>query len=571
MKKILTTTVITAILATNGFASEMVEFEVYDTLNLSNETNRNPITIMPSGVVKAGHDEEDGDMAHLMSDLTLQEGSIMLVNSVINLDGTLNINPNDAGAIPVQCAIDETLYYEYKAESGDKVYRLVDDTTDSYVDENGEPVEKPEGVLTQTMTETVTGAPIVAEGADIENALLDIMYSESLPQTATLPKDAKVITDTTDSLTDASECDLSEKPFYVYSGKLNDNETEIYSYCCYTTGIETLWKATANKTPQFVDANLGTSDVYVKGTFDDDENFTDEYYTKLADEKVYNLAALSSHISVTDVSLKKTSGFRGKICGGTVTYAKKGDVFLETNSTDLTETTLENIDDNCKFTISAVTETGFKEEYLKKFPRLMYFYQSEHKLNFSDTSDYKDQLSDSETLKGYLNSFGFYPESVNVLNQTGFDVLAEKDKSAAIQISADSEFQQKANSKTHEIKANFHNVDANKFEKELIFKGTWASNENLDTLVFSGDNRNLVPECGVTYTNVNVTVCDQNSWIAPPKDKAVQISSVTGDSTVTICKDLSIHHDLKLGSRVSFKGAEKAKLKIFGTLTFSMY
>ena len=440
MKKILTTTVMTAILATSGFAAdEPVDYCVYGTVDFPSGTDNNPTTITPSGTVDIGC---TGSCSYINSDWTLEPGSTMNVTGDgFGLNCTLNINPQNAGAVPVQCNLlkNGNLYYEYtdSATPPNNVYKLVDSSEDSYVNKDGEPVDKPDGELKQTMSKTVTGSPILAEVVNRENAVITI-----------------------------------------------------------STG--------------------------------------------------------------------------GAIKGGIVTYVKKDNAVLESDSTDLGSSSTLN--GKTKYKLTKAESDSFQEEYLSKLPNLVY-YDAEYtptKLNLSAPATIAEEnFASNDTLKTYLNSFGFYPDPVTVSEKTGLELITEKTAGDVIQIPADSEFSKAANNETCTISTNLHNVGVGEVTNALKFTGTgatWDSGWNYDTLVFSGDNRNLVPECGVTYTDVNLTFCDANSWIAAPKDKAVSISGY--DATVTICKDMELYHDLEIAYGTNFKGPENTKILVYGKLTF---
>ena len=433
MKKILTTTVMTAILATSGFAAtEPVDYCVYGTVDFPSGADKNDTTIKSSGVVNIG---KTGGSPSIASEWTLEEGSTMNVTgNGFYLQKTLNINPNDAGAVPVQCLIDGTVYCEYKKSDEEKVY-----TADnvSYVDKDGNSIEKPEGTLTPVMSSTVTGSPILAESANRDSAVI---------------------------------------------------------------------------------------------------HFFDEGFIK----------------------------------GGSVTYASQGSEVLKSDSTDLGSSSTLN--GKTKYKLTKAESDSFQEEYLSKLPNLVY-YDAEYtptKLNLSAPATIAEEnFASNDTLKTYLNSFGFYPDPVTVSEKTGLELITEKTAGDVIQIPADSEFSKAANNETCTISTNLHNVGVGEVTNALKFTGTgatWDSGWNYDTLVFSGDNRNLVPECGVTYTDVNLTFCDANSWIAAPKDKAVSISGY--DATVTICKDMELYHDLEIAYGTNFKGPENTKILVYGKLTF---
>ena len=437
MKKILTTTVMTAILATNGFAEEPVGVMIYGCMIFEGGIDINETTIMPSGHVDAGGSGGDTVQPTIATKWTLKEGSVMTLSTgPLNVKGTLNINPRDAGAIPVQCNIkdDANLYYEYTDTNGKKVYKLVGSSENSYVTAAGKAATY-SGDLTQTMTETVTGSPILTGNK----------YS---------------------SVLDMGACD---------------------GCAC------------------------------------------------------------------------------GKICGGTVTYATEGTGVFVKDTTELGETSLNGLTGG-QFTISQASNSGFSEEYISKLPAL----GSSELLDLSDTSNYVSQLSDSETLKGYLNSFGFYPESVSVSHKIWFDLLTEKEETAAIKIPQSVEFSKDASEKEYKIKANLHNVGQS-FTKALTFTGTNSPTSNFDTLVFSGDNRNLIPTQGVTYTDVNTTFCNANSWIAAPKGQSVIIQHSDNNFkklVLTIEDNLSICHDLTISKNTSFVVGKNNAVKLFGTLTF---
>ena len=441
MKKILTTTVITAILATSGFAgqTEPVEEWVYGTATFPSGTDNNPTTIMPSGTVNIG---SDSAMPTIASEWILKEGSVMNVtgNGFI-LQNELTINPKDAG-IPVQCAIGEQLYYEYEdvSNSSIKYYKLVGSdgsAGEMYLDSNGE---------------------------------------ELITQPTTTPNQVKTT-------------DITGSPFTITGAIINMN--------------------------------------YDSGT-----------------QKV-----------------------KGCISGGTVTYAPKGAIILSKDSkTDFADDS--SLKEKTKYTMAAAGSAGFQETYLSCLPVLHYCSGDPQNLDFSQAPA-AEKIASSNTLQEYLNSFGFYPDPVTVLdgNGIGFNLLTLKGDDAAIQIPKYIGFSTAASGTKYEVKTNLHNVDA-AFDSELTFIGTGAGSATIDTLEFSGDNSNLTPEYGVTYSDVNVTFDCANSWIAAPKNQAVTFVTSDGvSSTVTINNSMSIHSNLTIRERVSLVGPENTIIKLFGSVT----
>ena len=431
MKKILTTTLITAILATSGFAQDdKFEEYVYDTANFPSGTDQYPTTIMPSGSITVG---SDNYFPVIASTWTLKEGSVMnVIGNGFVLQNELTINPNDIGAIPVQCNIlnNKQLYYEYTYGRNKKKIYTSDNET--YVDASGATVDKPTGTLNQTMTTTITGAP--QGGGWIE---------------------------------------------------MSHNGTAL----------------------------------------------------------------------------------QGKICGGTVTYTPQGATILSKDGTSYDGSF--PLSGKTKYTLSTAQSAGFQEEYLSNLPTLKYTCKTTKILKASNPSAYTDdQLKNSNTLQSYLNSFGFYPNTTTVLSGTGFNLLTSKDASAAIQLPKGTAFETDASETTYNITANLHNVDA-KFDAALTFTGTGATAGTMDTLKFSGDNSNLMPECGVTYTDVNVTFDGEKSWIAAPKNQAVTFATTgSNSSTVTVCQDLEICSDLNIRDGVSIVAPKDTTIKLFGNLTF---
>ena len=448
MKKILTTTLITALLATSGFAmgnddedDAIVGKVVYKTATFKDGTDSYDSTIMPSGRVNIG---DSSNVPVIASTWTLEEGSITYVcGNGFKLTGTLNINPRYPYTIPWQCALDdsEKLYYCYSNSKGEDFYKLTDDGTGPYICSDGtipEPQPDPTD-LTQITVPEESGVPLMYDNR--ANAVIDMAY---------------------------------------------DSDSQ----------------------------------------------------------KV-----------------------QGKICGGSVTYATEGASIL--SSDDTTEFAVDSsLTGKTKYKLGTADSAGFQENYLQyHLPTLKC--DETHKLDFTDGATYSTKVSDTSTLKGYLESFGFYPKNVSVLSGQDFAVLATKDASAAIQIPKDAAFSTKASGKEHKITASLHDVGVDDFENALKFTGTYPANKTeLDTLVFSGDNSNLDPAKGVTYCNVNATFCKANSWIYTPKD---QLVTFQGDGivapTVTICDNMKISHDLKISKGANLAIGKDKKVLFFGGLT----
>ena len=585
MKKILTTTVITAILATSGFAAsnEPVDYEVYDTANFPSGTDVNDTTIMPSGTVNVG---KSGETPVIESKWTLQEGSTMNVTgNGFCLTKTLEINPKDDG-IPVKCNLknDGNLYYQYSSEALQTVYsKLVGEggsATGLYLDANGDalPGEQPnDSDFVQAVTEAVTGIPQIAanDATARANAVIDMAYKAG-PVTTTLPSDAKVVTYETTSIPEAVvECDLSQKEstpqtFYVYCGKFNGTETEVYSTRCYPgESINTLWDTSNVGYSMFQNEGLGSSkNIYVCGV-PSSSGLDKNYYTQLGGCLTYGLPDMTSK-SITDVSLKRDT-VQGCISGGTVTYTKSGSATISNDTaSNLVDTSLGGITGS-QFVIGKATSDGFTEKYLENLPTLKYTDGNgvQQELTVTATSSYTNgELSGTgETLETYLNSFGFYPKTVTVSGQTGLELIAGKTSNDAVLVPADYEFKQSANTATHTIATNLHNTDKT-FTSALKFTGEGATTGTMDTLVFSGDNSNLKPECGVTYKDVKVTFEKAESWIAPTNE-AVTFETTGGNtSTVTVCENLEICSDLNVREGVSVVGPKDTTIKLFGTVTF---
>ena len=583
MKKILTTTLMTALLATSGFAQDdKVGLWVYETATFTNGTDSVDTTIMPSGTVTIG--DLAMQMPVIASTWTLEEGSTMNVQGYgFCLTKELKINPKDAG-IPVQCNLknDGNLYYEYTDSDSTpkKVYKLVGSNDESYVESDGETSASPTAPLTQTMTEGITGAPQLVNETDRANAVILMPY-KSEPKTTILPENAKVVTTSTTDLSSITPTDLSGKTFYVYCGKFNNVETEVYSPCLYESEISILWQtccaepidegSTEVKTheemgiywTQFDTGVLGTSGIYVKG-FHDINTLCCEFYTQLK-TGTYSLDSLKNYNNrIEGVSLKYDNKTKGCICGGTVTYTTEGGVFFEPNSTDLKETSLKDIEASNKFTIATADSEGFQEGYLSGFPTLEC---DTNQLDFTSSETYSEKISDSNTLQEYLNSFGFHPDYVSVSSETGIDLLTTKGSEAAIQIPQNYEFSKAASKKTYEIKTNLHNT-CQEFTDALKFSGNNVNN-NLDTLVFLGNNSNLKPEAGVTYTDVNVTVCNANSWIAPKDGQKVIFKGSSATPTLKVDTSMSICQDLELKCGAQFAVGSKSLIKMFGNLILS--
>ena len=589
MKKILTTTVMTALLATNGFADEPVDYEVYKTANFPSGTDNNPTTIMPSGTVNVG---KSGETPVIASKWTLQEGSTMNVTgNGFCLTKTLEINPKDAGGTYVQCAINGCLYYKYNDDnSSTAVYKLTNDSG-NWVDASGENFDLPLGFdPTKVATTAVTGIPQIAANDDTAraNAVIDMAYKAG-PVTTTLPSDAKVVTKDTTTLEDGKDgspktCDLTKDnstgqplTFYVYDACLKDTPTEVYSTTKHTgTKINSLFKEIWNSENMIYEYSLcsndlGTSNVYVKGTTDDTGNFSDDYYTQLSDGRYAFYGFWCSCSPVTNVSLKCALAPQGKICGGTVTYTKSGSATISNDTaSNLVDTSLGGITGS-QFVIGKATSDGFTEKYLENLPTLKYTDGNgvQQELTVAATSSYTNgELSGTgETLQTYLNSFGFYPKTVNVSGQTGLELIAGKTSNDAVLVPANYEFKQSANTTTHTIATNLHNTNQ-VFNQALTFTGENLTSSNQDTLVFSGDNSHLVPDEGVTYKNVNVTFSKANSWIAVPKNKTVTVENTAGTCSIIDIKDnLSICSNLKIVGNAKLNIDENKVVNFFGTLT----
>ena len=432
MKKILTTTVITAILATSGFADEPVEEWVYGTATFPSGTDKNPTTIMPSGTVNIG---DTSKFPVIASDWTLEPGSTMNVTGLgFCLTKEIKINPKDVGAIPVQCAIGEQLYYKYTytdvIDGAIKAaYRLVSNPEARYVDSFGNEIKNQPSEVSQVVTTGITGVPVTTN-----NAVINMSYNED-------------------------------------------------------------------------------------------------------EEKL-----------------------EGCISGGTVTYIKEGAGVLSNDDTSY-ESSFPLIG-KTKYTLTKAAQSAFQESYITSMPTLLC-----DQTTWSIADIDEANVLDSNTLQSYLNSFGFYPDPVTVLSGTRFNLLTLKGDDAAIQLPGDAAFSTAASGKEYNITANLHNVSA-EFDHILLFTGTGVE-DNMDTLIFSGDNSNLTPDNGVMYTNVNVTFECANSWIAAPKDKAVTLMTTgTNTSTVTVCKNLSICSDLNVRDAVSIVGPKDTTIKLFGTVTF---
>ena len=257
----------------------------------------------------------------------------------------------------------------------------------------------------------------------------------------------------------------------------------------------------------------------------------------------------------------------GVIKGGTVTFVKPGSGLLESDSTDLGAGS--SLNEKTKYKLKLAESNGcFKEEYISKLPNLKYYDEGgEQTLNLSDISTIDGaNFANSDTLKGYLNSFGFNPDSVTFSDKTALELLTSKDETDVIQIPANSEFSKAANKETLIISTNLHNVNQ-EFTQALKFTGIGDTiYYKPDTLIFSGNNSQLIPEEGVKYESMNVTFCKANSWIGTPKDKEVSFGGAC--STLTICEDTAVYHKLKIGSDTYLAGPNGTKLQIFGTLTY---
>ena len=447
MKKILTTTVITAILATSGFAqTEPVGLVIYGGECFYDGTDTNDTTIMPSGDVQIGYADK---LPLIASTWELKEGSVInVVEKGFQLTGTIKIKPNDAGAIPIQYNLtdDENLYYEYQDKSYIRYYKLVGEdgsaignflTEDIDADRDVtflRPSQPEDTALTQTMTIVTTGMPRMF--GKRECAQIDMAY----------------------------------------------------------------------------DSGAGA--------------------------------------------------VQGKICGGTVTYAKEGATILskDTTTTFADDSSLVG---KTKFTLSKAEEGAFQECYLSDLPTLKCDTNS---LDLTNKDTYSENVSDSSTLQSYLKSFGFYPNTTTVLDGTEFVLLTSKDASAAIQLPKGTAFSTAASGTKYEVKNNLHNVGSEEFDAALTFTGTNPTVGELDTLEFSGDNSNLVPKNGVTYTDVNVTVCDEDAWIKVPKDK-IAVFQGSSNPTLKIDSNASFSHMLEVKSGSKFEIGTGKTVKVFGTLS----
>ena len=458
MKKILTTTVMTAILATSGFSAQQgstepddkVGAEIYGVEYFYEGTDTYGTTIMPSGYVSIG---KTGGNPVIASTWTLEEGAVMNVSeNGLKLTGTININPRESHTIPLHCAIgnSEKFYYVYICTNTETytetIYYKLADGTGCYVDSNG---------------------------------------------TAVIPQP-----------------DEADYKLFIYD---------------HPSGLPVLDQFSARNSAQI-----------------------DVSYDAGAD------------------------AVQGKICGGIVTYAPSGATILfAESSANLTNTSLKDTESFNRYTLATATSdtAGFQEGYLGDLPTLKYTIGETTKtLDLSSTSGYTEKLSDTSTLEGYLNSFGFYPNITTVLNGTGYDLLATKGSEAAIQISKNTKFSTAASSKIREIKANLHNVGSEAFTEALSFTGANATEGTQDTLVFSGDNSNLVPAMGVTYSDVNVTVCDEDAWIKAPKGKSV-IFGGTSNPTLKMDSDMKVSQSLIVKSGSKFDIAKGKTVKFFGTVT----
>ena len=576
MKKILTTTVMTAILATSGFSADPVDVVVYGKEDFQSGTDNEPTTIKPSGTVDIGC---SGSTPVIASDWTLEKGSVMNVKGDgFKLTGEIKINPNDGGKIPVQCNLknDGKLYFEYADTSSNLYYKLIDESgnaTGNYLcssDLTTDATTQPTATdLTQTMTSGITGSPIVAPGATRESALID-MSLKSEPKTTTLNK-IQVVTPETTSLSSTTEYNYGNKVFYVYDACFANTKTEVYSPERYDgEKINYLWSNYGSSpNPQTGDIvytgmfdvdNLGESDVYVKGV-PSGSGLDANYYTQLSryDYELYEL----QNAYVCNVSLQTTSGLQGCICGGAVTYIPEGEsILLEDTATTFADDSSLKEKDKCKL----VTD-GFEQEYLKNFPILK---RGSDKLDLATKSSYSGNVTDDSTLKTYLESFGYHPDSVAFSSgSSGLDLIKGKDDGDAIQIPQNYKFEKAANTASHTISTNLHNVGVAAFDQPLKFTGTGATATTLDTLVFSGDNRELNPEKGVEFTDVNVTFNNANSLIANQKDNAVTIKNTVADgaSTVTLGESMPIYSDITAEGGVCFKGGSGTTMTIFGTFT----
>ena len=585
MKKILTTTVMTAILATTGFALQANDGEgatkdavgmlVYDVANFTSGTDSVCSTIKPSGTVNIGCDSV---VPVIASDWTLEPGSTMNVDGIgFKLTKTLNINPNAAGAIPVQCNLDnsEDLYYEYSDKTNDsiKYYKLVGtdgSATGGYLvfDSDAKafsaPAEQPgDGSLNQTKTSGITGMPILEEGAERATIVID-MGCKSGPKTTTL-NNIQVVTPTTTALSEAGgvvECSYGDKVFYVYCGKFDGVDTEIYAPKCCAETIWSLWYGCLNSDGDsgFNESDLGCSDVYVLGTVSG-YSFNANYYTQLCDKSGgYALSNILGE-TVTEVSLQKLSGVEGKICGGAVTYAASGAAVLSDDGTT-TFAADSSLSGKNQFQLTSAGTDGFQETYLSCLPILKC---DSAKLDLATKSSYSEKVGSKETLQEYLNSFGFFPGTVSVSSETGLELISAKGADDAVLVPTDYKFEKEAGSAALAIVTNLHNTDQ-EFSNALEFCGKNVSG-NLDTLTFSGDNSNLKPEAGVTYTDVNVTFSGTKSWIEHEgQDITFQGSSAT--PTLNINANTSIYGNLNITKANLAVGATNV-VKVFGTFTYA--
>ena len=453
MKKILTTTVMTAILATSGFAlqaeaandteaatssTDAVKAYVYDVFDFLAGTDTEATTIMPSGTINIGNTDESAVTSDIQiaSKWILQEGATMNVTGKgFVLSNELKINPKDAKETYVQCDIKKsgTLYYKYEYDGG-YIYRLVSDPNAKYVEADGETEVTPTSPPKQVKTTTITGVPQLDSGAIRDNAVIDIFTINS------------------------------------------DGTT--------TTGC---------------------------------------------------------------------------ISGGSVTYAKATDPILSEDSTSLSGTSLKDITGN-QYKLDKAAENGFTEGYIKQFPTL---FNGDSQMSI----DLSTMTLPSSDLKTYLNGFGFYPDEVSI-SKSNIELLTTKGKDDAILVPTDYGFKKNALGTGYDIqiKANLHNV-GQEFNTALTFEGTVPEDCIPDTLIFSGDNSNLVPEKGLTYTDVNVTFECKNSWIEP-KDGGISFIGNSTKPTLSMNADTSISQTLTV-SHANLSIGSKNIVKILGTLNLN--
>ena len=447
MKKILTTTVITALLATSGFAqnggdgsssSEPVGKFLFGNVDFKYGADTDDTTIMPSGHVEIGGSAYPEE-AVIASNWELKEGSIMNVTSKgFILTKEIKINPNAAGAAPIQCNLnnDGKLYYAYHDSSRDwkRVYKLVGSTEENYVLSDGvTPAEAIAYPLIQMMSEDITGVP--CRDANADAAVINM---------------------------------------------------------CYNTTKE------------------------------------------------------------------GGPGLEGCISGGTATYAIQGSAIVSEDSTDLGKTSLKDLTGK-KLILAKAQADGFQESYITSMPALQC---GDNTWNFSAPD--QETVANSDTLQEYLNSFGFYPKTVDICNKTSLEVLAQQTADDAILIPHDIfDINQDGSGTTYEIKTNLHNVGEGGLTN-LSFCTT-STNNTPYTLVFSGDNSNLTTDNAVNYTDMNVTFCNEKSWIGNQTGKTV---TFRGNNVVDIKDNMSICSDVRLTNGANLKVSDNKTVCFFGNVTF---